>query len=145
MLVDAYFKGLTNIDPEKLFTALESVSDAGPLWYRLVFKQHGYIPSEKEHEAVSKVLEYAYDDWAIARLANALNKPDDEYAILQLSAPMRIKPCLTTQTGFMRGKDASGNWVTPFDPTYVEHRTSDYTRRPTPGNTPGLCPMPLKV
>ena len=124
VLVDAYFKGLTNIDPERLFTALKKSAMQDRFGIDL-FKQYGYIPSEKEHEAVSKVLEYAYDDWAIARLAKALNK-EEEYQYFSKRANA-YKTLFDSQTGFMRGKDQQGNWVTPFDPTYVEHRTSDYT------------------
>ena len=29
----------------------------------------GYVPYEKENESVAKGLEYAYNDWCIARLA----------------------------------------------------------------------------
>ena len=124
VLVDAYFKGLTNIEPEKLFEALKKSAMQDRFGIDL-FKKHGYIPSEMEYEAVSKVLEYAYDDWAIARLAKALNK-DDEYQYFSKRANA-YKTLFDKETGFMRGKDANGNWVTPFDPTYVEHRTSDYT------------------
>ena len=33
------------------------------------YKEYGFIPSEIEHESVSKTLEYAYDDWCIAQMA----------------------------------------------------------------------------
>ena len=124
VLVDAYFKGLTNIDPEKLFEAVKKSAMQDRFGIDL-FKKHGYIPSELEHEAVSKVLEYAYDDWAIARLAKSLNK-QQEYEYFNQRA-QAYKTLFDKETGFMRGKDIDGNWVTPFDPTYVEHRTSDYT------------------
>jgi len=38
------------------------------------FKDQGYIPAGKEGESVSKTLEYAYDDWCIAEMANMLDR-----------------------------------------------------------------------
>ena len=32
----------------------------------------GYVPCDKDNEAVAKALEYAYDDWCIAVLAKEL-------------------------------------------------------------------------
>ena len=34
----------------------------------------GYIPADREAESVSKTLEYAFDDWCIARLAARLER-----------------------------------------------------------------------
>ncbi len=37
----------------------------------------GWVPCDWEGESVSKTLEYAYDDWCIARMAKALGKTAD--------------------------------------------------------------------
>ncbi|HPS84923.1 MAG TPA: GH92 family glycosyl hydrolase, partial [Bacteroidales bacterium] len=37
-----------------------------------VYKECGYIPSNRESESVSKTLEFAYDDWCIAQVARKL-------------------------------------------------------------------------
>jgi putative alpha-1,2-mannosidase len=34
------------------------------------YKRNGFISIDDEHESVSKTLEYAYDDWCIAQMAN---------------------------------------------------------------------------
>lgn len=145
VLVDAYFKGLTTVDPEVLYAAVKKSAMQDRFGIDL-FKQYGYIPSELEYEAVSKVLEYAFDDWAIARLALALGK-DDDYRYFSQRA-QAYKTLFDRESGFMRGKDVSGNWVTPFDPTYVEHRTSDYTEANAwqytwfvPHDVPGLIDL----
>jgi putative alpha-1,2-mannosidase len=33
------------------------------------YKKQGFIAMDDEHESVSKTLEYAYDDWCIAQMA----------------------------------------------------------------------------
>lgn len=38
------------------------------------YNRYGYVRSDDSHESVSKTLEYAYDDWCIAQMANALGK-----------------------------------------------------------------------
>ena len=41
-----------------------------------VYAELGYIPSDHEHESVSKTLEYAFDDACVARMAGHLNRDD---------------------------------------------------------------------
>ncbi|RYD20172.1 MAG: hypothetical protein EOP89_14685, partial [Lysobacteraceae bacterium] len=36
------------------------------------YMTRGYVPIDKEPEAASKTVEYAYDDWTIARMARAM-------------------------------------------------------------------------
>ena len=83
------------------------------------------MPSDLEVEAVSKTLEYAFDDSAIAALAQELGAHDiaEEYSDRALG----YRHLYDAETGFMRGKYANGAWVTPFEPARVEHRTNDYT------------------
>jgi len=124
VIVDAYLKGLTTVDPEKLFTASKKSAMQDRFGIDL-FRKYGYIPSELELEAVSKTLEYAYDDWAIAQLAKALGK-DDEYQYFTKRS-LAYKTLFDKSTGFMRGKNKQGQWVENFSPTFVDHRTTDYT------------------
>jgi len=124
VIVDAYLKGLTTVDPEKLFEASKKSAMQNRFGIDL-FREHGYIPSELEVEAVSKTLEYAYDDWAIAQLAKALGK-DKEYQYFEKRA-QSYRELFDETVGFMRGKDKNGHWVEKFSPTHVDHRTTDYT------------------
>jgi predicted alpha-1,2-mannosidase len=124
VIVDAYLKGLTDVDGELLLEA--SIASATQDRFGIdLFEQYGYVPSELEVEAVSKTLEYAYDDWAIATLAANLGK--NEIAQRYFKRSNAYKTLFDKSTGFMRGKTAQGDWVTPFNPTYVEHRKTDYT------------------
>lgn len=124
VIVDAYLKGLTTVAPEKLLQASKKSAMQNRFGIDL-FAEYGYVPSELEVEAVSKTLEYAYDDWAIAQLAQALNKTED-YQYFNTRA-QSYKTLFDKSVGFMRGKDQHGDWVEKFSPTHVDHRTTDYT------------------
>jgi predicted alpha-1,2-mannosidase len=124
VIVDAYFKGLTHADPQRLFEALKASAMQKRFGIDL-FDQYGYVPSDLEVEAVSKTLEYAFDDWAIARMAKALNKTEDH--LYYSKRAMAYKTLFDNSTGFMRGKDKQGQWVSNFSPTHVDHRKTDYT------------------
>jgi len=145
VLADAYFKGLTSVDPERLYQAMKTSAMQDKFGIDL-FRQYGYIPSELELEAVSKVLEYAYDDWAIAQMAKSLGKEKDYQYFNQRAQAYRS--LFDKETGFMRGKDKDGNWVQNFSPTHVEHRKTDYTEANAwqytwfvPHDVPGLISL----
>jgi len=124
VIVDAYLKGLTSVDPEKLFAASKKSAMQDRFGIDL-FRKYGYVPSELEVEAVSKTLEYAYDDWAIAQLAKALDKTEEYQYFAKRS--QAYKTLFDKNVGFMRGKNQRGEWVENFSPTHVEHRKTDYT------------------
>lgn len=80
-------------------------------------KKYSYIPSELESNSVSKVLEYAYDDWCLAQVSRKLWKMDDNAYFTKRAKFFQNQ--FDPSTGFMRGKKADGSWVTPFDPKAV--------------------------
>ena len=115
VIADAYFCGLEGIDYEKALEAM--IKSAHEDQFGLsCYKEYGFIPSNCEGESVSKTLEYAYDDWCIARLAEALGKEDiaDEF----YQRAQYYKNLYDPTTKFFRGK-RNGCFVTPFDPTQV--------------------------
>ena len=115
VIADAYFAGIKGIDYEKALEAM--VNSANQDHFGLnCYKEYGFIPSNCEGESVSKTLEYAYDDWCIARLAEALGKQDiaDEF----YQRAQYYKNIYDPSTKFFRGK-RNGCFVTPFDPTQV--------------------------
>jgi putative alpha-1,2-mannosidase len=85
----------------------------------------GYIPADKENESVSKTLEYAIDDWSIAQMAKALGKKDDYQLFLKRAANYRN--LFDKKTGFMRGRNFDGSWVTPFNPRFSTGKQPEYT------------------
>jgi predicted alpha-1,2-mannosidase len=96
-------------------------------WYRKL----GYIPSDKEGEAVSKTLEYAYDDWAMAHLADALGEGADAKKLKKRS--QNYRHVFDRKIEFMRPRGADGQWLSPFNPIATGH--SDKWRDFTESNS----------
>ena len=78
VIVDAYFKGVKGVDWELAFEACTHSATHPEYDATQEYEQLGYVPYDIENESVSKTLEYAYDDYCIARFAKALGK-DAEY------------------------------------------------------------------
>ncbi len=119
VLAEAHVKGIPGVDYAKAY----------PLWrkramddnYRGLgyYRKMGYIPCDLEEEAVSKTLEYAYDDWAVAHLARAAGNEDDYKLLLERSR--NYKNTFDGSITFMRGRLQDGQWADPFDPRGMGH------------------------
>lgn len=115
VIADAYFNGITGFDAEKALEAmLKSAREDHP--GLSCYKQYGFIPSDCEGESVSKTLEYAYDDWCIAKMADALGKQDLAKEFYQRA--QYYKNLYDPDTKFFRGRK-NGGFISPFDPTQV--------------------------
>lgn len=67
--------------------------------------------------SVAQTLDYAYDDWAIAKVASVLDREDIEGRMLVRAQNWRH--LYDEKVGFMRAKNADGTWWgEPFDPLY---------------------------
>jgi hypothetical protein len=86
------------------------------------YRRQGFIGSEDEGESVSKTLEYAYDDWCIARMAESLEKPELAAEFGRRSQGWRH--LLDPETGFMRAR-RNQRWVAPFDPRRVDNNYTE--------------------
>lgn len=115
VIADAYFCGLEGIDYEKALEAMVKTAREDQFGLSC-YKEYGFIPANCEGESVSKTLEYAYDDWCIARLAEALGKQDIANEFYQRA--QYYKNLYEPTDKFFRGK-RNGCFVTPFDPTQV--------------------------
>jgi predicted alpha-1,2-mannosidase len=141
VIVDSYVKCERDFDVEKAYEAClkSSVYDTvnvsptinrGILHYNLMpvgkyYKNTiGYIPADVEHQSVARGLEYAYDDWLIAQLAQKTGHTDDYARYMELSK--NYANYYDATTGFMRGKMQDGSWRTPFDPRASDHNNDDY-------------------
>jgi len=124
VIADAYFKGFKGIDPELVFEAMKASSMRDDYGVNHL-KTRGYIPADKEKESVSKALEYALSDWAIAQLAQKLGKQSDyEYYSKRAKAYTQY---FDPKTGFMRPKLDNGSFREPLDPFKSIHEWGDYT------------------
>ncbi len=127
VIAEAQAKGFTGIDYAQAWPVYRkrAMTDdyRGLPWYRRL----GYIPSDKQGEAVSKTLEYAYDDWAMAHLAEGMGEHADAKALRERSRNYRN--LFDRKLGFMRPRAADGAWLEPFSPIEMGHsdRWRDYT------------------
>ncbi|WP_273275857.1 GH92 family glycosyl hydrolase [Maribacter polysiphoniae] len=118
IIVDAYLKGYRDFDINLLYKAMRKKAlelpkspiskDVGRSGLTYYLKK-GYAPIDKVTEAVPNTLELAYDDWCIAQLAKALNKPND-YALFMKRAN-NYKNVWDSKTQFMRPKKYDGTWL----------------------------------
>ena len=75
------------------------------------------VPYYDEYKgAVTKTLEYAYDDYAVAQVAKAVG--DKEGYKLMMKHSRNWKNVFDRSTGFFRGRIADGSWIKDFDPFY---------------------------
>lgn len=78
----------------------------------------GYVPEDKNSSSVSKTLEYAYDDWAIAQAAKKLNRQDLYKEFIARSS--NWKNVFDASSGFMRPRMNDGSFGKNFDPLKTE-------------------------
>jgi predicted alpha-1,2-mannosidase len=127
VVAEAAAKGFKGIDYKRawpLFRKRAMDDDyRGLRWYRSA----GFIPADREYESVSTTLEYAYDDWAVSRLADAVGEKGDAAALRNRSRNYRnlFDPKVT----FMRPRAHNGSWLEPFHPSNngASYRWRDFT------------------
>ena len=115
IIADAYLKGIRNYDARLALKAMKTSADTNKFGLKS-YKEFGFLPGDKENESVSKTLEYAYDDWCIAMMAQALGEQNDYIRFIKRA--QSYKNIYDPETGFMRPK-MNGAWHVPFDPTEV--------------------------
>lgn len=121
VIADAYLKGIRDYDTEKALKAM-TASANNNIFGLKYYKKFGYIPAEKEHESVSKTLEYSYDDWCIAEMANSMGKKT--LADTFMTRAQGYRNIFDPKTGFMRAR-YNGAWFSPFDPREVNNNYTE--------------------
>ncbi len=114
VIADAVVKG--NLTGPEAMRALEaSAQTARTKYYDGLeyYMKLGYVPEDKNSSSVSKTLEYAYDDWAIAQMAKKLNRQDIYGEFIKRSENWRN--VYDSSTGFMRPKLSDGTFRKEFD------------------------------
>jgi len=121
VMADAMAKGITGFDYAKCFEAAKNAAMLDHLGLE-AYKKNGFISMDDEHESVSKTLEYAYDDWCIAQMAQILHKTEDYNYFMKRSQSW--KNVFDWKTGFMRPKK-NANWDKPFDPKEINNNFTE--------------------
>ena len=121
VIADAMAKGIAGFDYNKAYEAAKHSAMLDHLGLD-AYKRNGFISIDDEHESVSKTLEYAYDDWCIAQMADKLGKTADYNYFMKRS--QNWKNLFDPQTRFMRPKK-NGNWDRPFDSREVNNNFTE--------------------
>ena len=122
----SYLRGLRGFDVNKAYhLILKNATVEGGRPHLMEYIAKGYI-SEMDIKnpkietvakaAVTKTLEYAYDDYAVALLAKELG--DEENYNMLMKRTGNYKNLFDPSTELMRGRLENGEWVTPFDPEF---------------------------
>ena len=124
VIADAYLKGIRGYDADAALDAMVASASYPPYGGLGEYMARGYVAIDKEPEAASKTVEYAYDDWTIARMAQSLGRTDIADRFEKRAANWRNS--FDPVTGFVRARLSTGGFRTPFDPTAIDYG-SDYT------------------
>ncbi|MGL5938116.1 MAG: GH92 family glycosyl hydrolase [Phocaeicola sp.] len=123
VVADAYLKGGRGYDIETLWKAVitgannahPTISSTGRLGVNY-YNKLGYVPYNVGiRENAARTLEYAYNDWTIYKLGQALGKSKKEIDIYAKRA-MNYKNLFDQETKLMRGRNEAGDFQTPFNP-----------------------------
>lgn len=133
---EAYQKGITGFDANEALAAMKRSATIdrkglnryfklGPIvtmgsFYRYAigwndYQKMGYIRCYRAVNSVSKVQEYAYDDWCIAQTAKKLGKTEDYNFFIRRA--QNYQHVLDSITGFMRPRQK--NFLHHFNPYAV--------------------------
>lgn len=137
VVADAYLKGIRGYDIETLWQAvthganaeLPGTSSGRRRWED--YNRLGYVPYDKIRESAARTLEYAYDDWAIYKLGQALGKPESEINVYAKRA-MNYQNIFDKEHLLMRGRMENGRWAPDFNPfkwgdAFTEGNSLHYT------------------
>ena len=124
VIVDAYLKGVGDFDPELALEACVASANRDDYHGIGEYKSMGYVPAYSDPKlwkswSMSKTLEYAYDDYCIARMAEKMGKADIAQEFYKRSENYRN--VFNPASSFMQPRDEKGNFAKDFKAeTYTE-------------------------
>ncbi len=114
VMADAYVKGI-EFDVETAFAGLckhaYQASDGSGRHGREGLEDYmklGWVPHDRVHESASRTMDFAYNDWCIAQIAQGIGETKKAQDLLQRSH--NYKNTFDSAIGFMRGRNADGSW-----------------------------------
>lgn len=126
VIADAWLKGISGIDGEEALKACLATANLDSYRGIGLYKRLGYVPYDVKDEynddnwSLSRTLEYAFDDYCIAILADRLGHKDVAREFYKRSQNYRnvFNPAL----GFMQPRDSKGLFQPNFSPDdYTDH------------------------
>ena len=125
MMLEAYIHlaerdgTLAGYTPQQMLAAMVATSNRTEA--HRAYGEQGYLSSEVDNESVSKTLEYAYDDWCIAQMAEIAGDTATARTYWIRSQSWQN---IIDSNGFAHAR-RNGAWVTPFDPTEVNNHFTE--------------------
>lgn len=126
VIADAYLKGTGGFDAEKALKACIATADCDSYRGIGLYKEKGYVPYDvrdpynNDNWALSRTLEYAYDDHCIARMAEAMG--NDSIAEVFYRRARNWRNVYNPGTTFMQPRNSNGGFQPGFNPDeYTQH------------------------
>lgn len=134
VVIGSWKRGIKDFDLKRAYKlALKSATEAGDGGRRFMdeYLEKGYVSDEnlsdnpfwEEHRGgVTKTLEYAYADYAVAQIAKELG--DTVNYKLLMDHSKNYRNVFNPENGFFQGRIEDGNWLMPYDPDmgYYQHQ-----------------------
>ncbi len=106
LLYEALLHGANNVHPK--------FQQVGRIGFK-EYNEKGYVPRDIGiRESAARTLEYAYDDWCIARMGRFLGRPAEEVAVYE-SRARNWRNVFNPAVGLMCGRAADGTFNPAFD------------------------------
>ena len=138
-IISAIQKGIVADDLENIYQALRKNQMPGGIMERAGYEHNtsiggglsyyiagGYVPYPlsdiiygSHQDGASQTLEYAYQDWALAQLAQKLGKDEDAHYFAQRS--FNYQNLYDKFSGWIRPKNMAGEWKNDFDPYQIDN------------------------
>lgn len=114
VLADAVVKGTTNADLNRILDACVHTAEVSYFDGLGNYIEMGFVPEDKSSNAVSKTLEYAYNDWCIAQIAQKAGRMEVYKQFMARSEFYRNVYNATST--YMQPRLSDGSWKKNFDP-----------------------------
>ena len=121
IFADAAVKGIPGFDVQTAYAGLKKHStikgDPDKGFGRVGIEDYlkfNYLPADRIEQSVAETVDAAYGDFCIAQVAKAAGQQDDHAMFLKRSENWRN--LFDPSVKFLRGKNADGTWLSPFDP-----------------------------
>ena len=126
VIADAYLKGIGDFDARKALEACVATANIDEYRGLKEYKQLGYVPFDlndpynAENWSLSKTMEYAFDDYCIAQMAQSLG--EEEIANTFYNRAQHYKNIYNPVSTFMQPRDSKGAFQSNFNAEdYTEH------------------------
>lgn len=135
-IVSAWQKGIRDFDAEMAYEGMKKNHLPGGLMSKAGYEHEtnkgggieyymdrGYVPEGIEArgfhlDGAGMTMEYAYQDWCLAQMADALGKDRDKKKFMKRA--QNYRNLYDPSTGWMRPKNMGGSWIEPFEPLNSE-------------------------